>query len=312
MFSQLCRITLRSISISHQSLHSACPAMALSTPSWALASGTSSGRGGNGGEQTPASSAKGLVAKVAEELKQKGKLDLENLLSALLKLSLMTAENTRDIMGAIFLTFAIPTDGKLCKKLVEIGQCYHNEAVGKRPEEHNLGPPYVHLWAAIIQICYEETKDEEMKRDLKLYWETVIISKTKEELADVVQFTRLRKEGKKGKGGGKKGRAKAKAKAKGEPQPPAAKSQKRDSKGSPLTGEAEEDEDEYMSADEQPTGMRILQFRVEDKDVSHMIVKVLKELNCVKKRGAAPRSALERVCQQFLSEMTGKNKINKK
>ncbi len=256
------------------------------------------------------------MAKVAEELKQKGKLDLENLLSALLKLSLMTAENTRDIMGAIFLTFAIPTDGKLCKKLVEIGQCYHNQAVGKRPEEHNLGPPYVHLWAAIIQICYEETKDEEMKKELKLYWETVIISKTKEELADVVQFTRLRKEGKKGKGGGKKGRAKAKAKAKVEPsqasQPPA-KSQKRDSKGSPLPGgEMEEDDEEYMSADEQPTGMRILQFRVEDKDVSHMIVKVLKELNCEKKRGAAPRSALERVCQQFLSEMTGKNKINKK
>jgi hypothetical protein len=281
--------------------------MALSTPSWVLSSGKSSGRNVKDGGPATASSegAKGLVAKVAEELKLKGKLDLENLLSALLKLTLMTAENTRDIMGAIFLTFAIPTDGSLCKKLVEIGQYYHSLAVGKRPDEHNLGPPFVHLWAAMIQVCHEETKDEALKAELGIYWETVIAKNTKEELADLVQYARLRKEGKKGKG---KGKGKAKAKPKGEP---AAKTRKRDSNGSLLKDEEaeDEDEDEYMSATE-TSGMRILQFRVEDPKIAYMVTRALKGMSCEKKRGAAPRTALERVCQQYLQQL-GKNKIKK-
>jgi hypothetical protein len=61
------------------------------------------------------------------------------------------------------------------------------------------------------------------------------------------------------------------------------------------------------------TGMRILQFRVEDKLVSEMLVRAFKEMKCEQKRGAAPRSALERVCQQYLQEMNhGKgSKTNK-
>ncbi len=151
-------------------------------------------------------------------------------------------------------------------------------------------------------------KDEDLKKELTDYWESVIVKNTKEQLADLVQFARLRKEGKKRDKGAGKGQ-RAKAKAKGEPQPPAAKM--RNSSGSPLAEEKNEDEDdEYMSAQETPSGMRILQFRVGDKQIADMVTKALKQMKWERKRGAAPRSALERVCQQYLQDM-GKNKIKK-
>ncbi len=55
-----------------------------------------------------------------------------------------------------------------------------------------------------------------------------------------------------------------------------------------------------------PTGRHILQFRVENQEAAAPLSKVsVKDRKCDQQRGAAPRSALERVCQQLLQDMTG-------
>ncbi len=75
-----------------------------------------------------------------------------------------------------------------------------------------MGPPFVHLWMTIVSACYEVTDDQGMKAHLKQYWEETILKKTKEQIADIVQYVKLRKENKK-----QKAKAKGKAKAAAKP-----------------------------------------------------------------------------------------------
>ena len=105
----------------------------------------------------------------------------------------MNSETIRDLTGAIFLTFAIPTSGQLYIKLTETGQSYHDKAVGRSPVEHGLGPPYLHLWTAMIEVLREKATDQQAKTVQKDYWEGQALKSTREEFAEHVQFMRPRR-----------------------------------------------------------------------------------------------------------------------
>ena len=124
-------------------------------PGWGL-----SAAGSKDGEK--GSKRKTALAEVAKELRGK-KVSMEEVMSVLLKLSLMNSEAIRDITGAIFLTFQIPNTGKLCSNLAESGQSYHDATVGKKPEDHKMGPPYLHSWVTLVKTCYEEAKEGKEK-----------------------------------------------------------------------------------------------------------------------------------------------------
>jgi hypothetical protein len=114
--------------------------MALSQPSWAIASSPTgeggwpqkgSGRGGDKGNSDLAKALAGLGKRV----------DVEDVIKVLLKLPLMNAESIRDLAGAVFLTFQIPADRPLSTRLAATGQSYRDATRGKKPEDHKMGPP---------------------------------------------------------------------------------------------------------------------------------------------------------------------------
>ncbi len=71
---------------------------------------------------------------------------MEDVIRILLKLSLMNAEASWDIAGAVFLVFQIPVEGTLPTKLAVTGQSYHDATKGKKSEERKMGPPVLHSW----------------------------------------------------------------------------------------------------------------------------------------------------------------------
>lgn len=262
--------------------------------------------GGGGGQKSnepnKARAKRDLEGAIKATVLKNGSIDLEDVLQILIKLSLMNAEAIRHLAGAIYLTYLQPVEGGLYKRLAEIGQSYHDATVGKKPEEHKMGPPCLHMWKTLVQVCYGVATNAKDKELLQLYWEeNMVIKMQMMDLAKSIQYFRLRRQNKINKGKGK-GKPKGTAKA------PATKSRRGStaSQASAATGgEADEDLTEDAMKDEVDSAFRVLQVRIEDKDLSNLIDRVLtQDLAAVKKLGSAPRSGLERAAQEILKKFT--------
>mmetsp|Transcript_13836 Transcript_13836/g.48854 ORF Transcript_13836/g.48854 Transcript_13836/m.48854 type:complete len:88 (+) Transcript_13836:267-530(+) len=68
-------------------------------------------------------------------------------------------------------------------QLTETGQSYHDQAVGKNPTEHGLGPPFFHSGTAILEVIHEIASVALKKAIFINYWEEEAMMQTREELA---------------------------------------------------------------------------------------------------------------------------------
>ena len=56
----------------------------------------------------------------------------------------------RAVTGTMFHTFLLPAGNPVAAALVESWKVYHEEAA-KDPKGHELGPPFLHMWVALLQ-----------------------------------------------------------------------------------------------------------------------------------------------------------------
>jgi hypothetical protein len=157
--------------------------MALAVPTWAIGSAASSGPDGQPDKR----------AKMGDHTFKK-EMNIEDILQILLKLSLQNSEAIRDLTGAVFVTYLIPMTGELYIKLDKKGKEYHENTVGKSPEDHLLGPPFLHLWIVMLSHLHDKATDNS-KKIIGDYWTNSVLKKPREELEAEVQYMRLRRKG---------------------------------------------------------------------------------------------------------------------
>jgi hypothetical protein len=107
----------------------------------------------------------------------------------LAKLCLINATEIRDINGAIHIT---KKELSICEAMKEAGVKY-DDAVQGNPT-HNLGPPFLHVWIAMIKAMVQLKDMEVAHKELLIkYWNDTIMKKTMDELITSVSYCRLKK-----------------------------------------------------------------------------------------------------------------------
>ena len=140
--------------------------------------------------------AQALVDTAKASVGGKGK-SKEAVVSALIKLvtklSLGHARDISEIMGALCLTFLVEADCFLVPPLRDAGAAYFEEAkrLGKG---HDLGPPHIHVWSALLSAVIANNKlDLTNRRVLRAYWQQVLVMSDKTKLDQDIKICRLRK-----------------------------------------------------------------------------------------------------------------------
>ena len=133
-----------------------------------------------------AKTAKADIDKICQE---GGHKLAEKLISLLTTLALVSERALADVTGSIFLCFIIPLDGLLAIALSQAGRAYHQTTKEKSPEEHGKGPPFLHIWYALISFLAEAEATAEACYDaICEYWEMHVLKRDLLALVDTVRF----------------------------------------------------------------------------------------------------------------------------
>jgi hypothetical protein len=181
--------------------------MELEEPAWALTLASkgkrkgeeeeAKGAAGAGGEARAIKAARGKAAAAAAASGGSGggggKGDVhKELVKILAKLCLTNATEIRDISGVIYITYLVKKESSICEAMKEAGVKY-DDAVQGNPT-HNLGPPFLHVWIAMIKAMVQLKDMEVAHKELLIkYWNDTIMKKTMDELITSVSYCRLKK-----------------------------------------------------------------------------------------------------------------------
>jgi hypothetical protein len=115
-----------------------------------------------------------------------------NIISLLVSLAVVGARTLRELTGVVFVTFLIDTSTELVKQMAREGQKYYEATVGV--QDHQLGPPHVHVWAAMIKCLRSMgTSPASALVLLEAYWQNTIMLVDRLELEEEVKYCRVRK-----------------------------------------------------------------------------------------------------------------------
>ena len=133
--------------------------------------------------------------KVAEAMG--GKPDQQRVLAQLIlvlaRLSVANTAELRSVCGVVFHTFLLPADNVITKAVLATGKDYH-DTVSENPKSHSLGPPYLHIWVALVKsLGKAESITPTLKQSLETYWKERICTVQREALAEDVRHCRLKK-----------------------------------------------------------------------------------------------------------------------
>jgi len=79
---------------------------------------------------------------------------LHLLLRLMLKMILNSHQRLRDVEGALFDIFLVATDSAIMVAMRAAGRGYHESVTEAKAAgtEHNLGPPFPHIWMAFLEV----------------------------------------------------------------------------------------------------------------------------------------------------------------
>ena len=171
-------------------------------PDWAIAKkrgaaepSPSAASATEGQRDKAAGQAVAKARKVAEAMG--GKPDQQRILAQLIlvlaRLSVANTAELRSVCGVVFHTFLLPADNVITKAVLATGKDYH-DTVSENPKSHSLGPPYLHIWVALVKsLGKADSITPTLKQTLELYWKDRICTVQREALAEDVRHCRLKK-----------------------------------------------------------------------------------------------------------------------
>jgi hypothetical protein len=115
-----------------------------------------------------------------------------NIISLLVSLAVVGARTLRELTGVVFVTYLIDSSTELVKQMAREGQKYYEATVGV--QDHQLGPPHVHIWAAMVKCLRSlATTPPSAMILLNAYWDNTIMLVDRQELEEEVKYCRVRK-----------------------------------------------------------------------------------------------------------------------
>ena len=95
----------------------------------------------------------------------------EELIKTLCKLSLGTAQRVRALEAAVYRTWLIPVGSRIAVTTQAAGKAYA-EAAKSQGRGHAMGPPHVHVWAAmVLDILADDKQSEDVRTVLRAHAE---------------------------------------------------------------------------------------------------------------------------------------------
>ena len=145
----------------------------------------------------------GGLRKLAKSRGKGGKKDKEELIEDMVKLLgkliLTNSMQIREVCGVVYNTYELDLKLDIMTAMKEANKKYHENT--KDNPTHELGPPYLHTWTALIKTLAEETKLQQASRKAMVhYWNSKVTKVPPMQLADEVKYCRIREN----KGDGKK------------------------------------------------------------------------------------------------------------
>jgi hypothetical protein len=170
--------------------------MMIEEPAWAL-SLVSKGKRLRKGEEEEDKGSQGAAGSAVKQARARtgggsiGEVHKE-LVKILTKLCLTNATEIRDISGVIYITYLVKKESSIVEAMKEAGVKYDGAVQGN--PTHNLGPPFLHVWIAMIKSMIQLKDMEEAQKELLLkYWNGTIMKKGMEELISEVKYCRLKR-----------------------------------------------------------------------------------------------------------------------
>ena len=143
----------------------------------------------------------GKSRRVDDETMQGAGDSVTALVEVLAKLSLVNAAEIRDVAAVTFTTWLLPSSAKTVEAMLEAGKQYHEEVqkfngLGEAERQRRseaLGPPFLHVWAALIREAANETRIPGGATALiRRYWTEVVCAMPMSDLAAQVRHCRCR------------------------------------------------------------------------------------------------------------------------
>ena len=73
-------------------------------------------------------------------------------ITALIARSVLVQDMTlRELVGGVLHTFVIEKDHSVTTAMKQAGDSYYTKTKGRKPEEHQLRPPHIHVCQAMLQ-----------------------------------------------------------------------------------------------------------------------------------------------------------------
>ena len=118
---------------------------------------------------------------------------LKNLVVLLTKMCLNNTQNLRELTGAVYRTILLPTESEISQAALTAGKSYHDQVMAKG-KQHDLGPPYLHIWTSIIlKVMGSKHTAEDQKKYFRSYWNETILGQERDVIAGLVRCCRLKK-----------------------------------------------------------------------------------------------------------------------
>jgi hypothetical protein len=111
----------------------------------------------------------------------------------LAKLTLAIQLNQREMMAAVINTVIVDEDTPMIRAMQSAGKNYHELCVGKAPNEHNKGPPCIHVAFAMLSCLktHEKVPDDVKQAIVRL--QTSTWAQTVDEVSSAIRCCKLAK-----------------------------------------------------------------------------------------------------------------------
>ena len=113
-------------------------------------------------------------------------------ITALIARSVLVQDMTlRELVGGVMHTFVIEKDHSVTTAMKQAGDSYYTKTKGKKPEEHQLGPPHIHVCQAMLQALAATPDTAGQHSKLKEMWDSIF--NTRETACATVRICKLMK-----------------------------------------------------------------------------------------------------------------------
>ena len=121
----------------------------------------------------------------------RGLAQIEEMAVNMANVQMATEANVQDLTRATLKTATMKDDSQVVMRSQTAGKNYHEDGKGKHPEEHQQGPPSIHIGSAMSSALSDEPNvSPEMKVGMK---EIVDFHKTQAGAAHVIKHCRITK-----------------------------------------------------------------------------------------------------------------------